>query len=182
MKTHRFSCIVSVWLALVCSLGGHCVRAAEPEIVGSVGFSNRVHQAILLLKERDLEAYAIVTNSVGRIQEGERSGMWAYKTPPTYEMSDRTAFYSPTWCAATVTHDSFHSKLYHDYQKAHRGEVPDDLWTGTAAEQQCMKHQLEVMKRIGSTQQEIDYAKKQADGNYVKDHETWEDYKKNRKW
>jgi hypothetical protein len=59
--------------------------------------------------------------------------------------------------------------------------VPDAAWTGTAAEQECMKHQLEVMKRIGATQWEINYAKKQADGHYVKDHESWDDYNK-RKW
>jgi hypothetical protein len=107
--------------------------------------------------------------------------MWAYKTPPTYEMSDSTAFYSLSWCAATIAHDSYHSKLYHEYQKTHGGDVPAAVWTGTAAEQQCMKHQLDVMQRIGATQWEIDYAKKQADGHYAKDHETWEDYNK-RKW
>jgi len=37
--------------------------------------------------------------------------------------------------------------------------VPDDVWTGTAAEQQCMKHQLAVMEHIGATKGEIDYAK-----------------------
>jgi hypothetical protein len=107
----------------------------------------------------------------------EQSGMWAYKTPPTYEMSDTTALYSLTWCAATIAHDSFHSKLYHDYLKMHSGHVPDAVWTGTAAERKCVKHQLAVMKRIGATQWEIDYVKKEADGHYVRDHETWKDYK-----
>ena len=83
--------------------------------------------------------------------------------------------------AATIAHDSFHSKLYHEYQKAHVGWVPNSVWTGTGAEQKCMKHQLTVMERIGATKQEIDYAKTQADGHYVKDNETWHDHKK-RKW
>ena len=149
--------------------------------MGSVGFSNQVHQAILLLRARDVDASAVVTNYVGRIQEAERSGMAVDKTPPTYEMSDTTAFYSLTWCAATIAHDSFHSKLYHEYQKAHVGWVPNSVWTGTGAEQKCVKHQLTVMERIGATKQEIDYAKTQADGHYVKDNETWHDHKK-RKW
>jgi len=159
----------------------HDEHSSEPEIMGSLRFSNQVHQAILLLKTRDLDAYSIITNYVGRIQEGTHSGMWAYRTPPTYEMSDDTAFYSLTWCAATIAHDSFHSKLYLDYRKLHDENVPDAVWTGTAAEQKCMKHQLEVMERIGATPSEINYAKKQADGHYAKDHETWEDYDK-RKW
>jgi hypothetical protein len=159
----------------------HTAKPAEPEIVGSLRFSNQVHQALALLSAKDTNAYAIVTNYIGRIQEGERSGMWAYQTPPTYELSDSTAFYSVTWCAATIAHDSFHSRLYHDYLKTHSGAVPDDVWTGTEAERQCMTHQLLVMERIGASRSEIDYAKKQADGHYVKNGETWQDYKQ-RKW
>jgi hypothetical protein len=153
----------------------------EPEIVGSERFSGQVREALLLLKTRDADAYAIVTTYVGRIAEGQRSGMWAYRTPPTYEMSDRTAFYSLTCCAAAIAHDSFHSKLYHDYRNAHAGHVPDAVWTGTAAERQCMKHQLAVMARIGAPKYELDHAKSQADGHYVKDNETWDDYEK-RDW
>jgi hypothetical protein len=159
----------------------HNASEAEPEIVGSLPFRNQVHQALLLLKSRDTNAYAIVTNYVGRIQEGKRSGMWAYKTPPTYEISSKTAFHSLTWCTATIAHDSFHSKLYHDYRKQHAGAVPDAVWTGIAAERQCMKHQLFVMDRIGANHWEIEYAKKQADGHYAKDNETWEDYE-SRTW
>ena len=169
-------------LPLTLVLGtSHRVGAADPEIVGSLTFSNQVHQALLLLRSRDTNAYNVVTNYVGRIQEGERSGMWAYETPPTYEISHSTAFCSLTWCAATIAHDSFHSKLYHDYRKAHGGPVPDTVWTGKAAERQCMRHQLQVMKLIGAGKWEIDHAQKQADGHYAKDGETWKEYEK-RKW
>jgi hypothetical protein len=180
MNTRRF--ILTSCLSLAVHVG-HCQRAgaADPEIAGSLQFSNQVHQALLLLRSRDTNAYAIVTNYVGRIQQGERSGMWAYKTPPTYEIADSTTFYSLTWCAATIAHDSFHSKLYHDHRKRHDGSVPDSVWTGRAAERQCMKHQLLVMERIGASKREIDYAKKQTDGHYAKDNETWEEYRK-RKW
>jgi hypothetical protein len=168
-------------LALTLSPFSAAARASEPEIVGSERFDRQVRQALLLLKTRDANAYAIVTTYIGRIQQGERSGMWAYNTPPTFEMSDRTAFYSVTWAAATIAHDSFHSKLYHDHLKAHGGRVPDAVWTGRAAEEQCMKHQLEVMARIGATQWEIGHAKRQAGGHYAKDGETWNEYRQ-RKW
>jgi hypothetical protein len=174
----QFICLWPLLLALAFSSACNRVRGSEPEIKGSARFTNQIHQALLLLKARDIEAYAVVTNYIGRIQEGEHSGMWAYQTPPTYEMGDSTAFYSVTWCAATIAHDSLHSKLYHDYLKTHAGPVPESVWTGTAAEQQCMKHQLRVMEHIGANQTEIDYAKKQADGHYVKDHETWQDHEK----
>jgi hypothetical protein len=169
--------LVSSWVLLETLPG----RGAEPEIVGTARFSNQVQHAMVLLRMRDTNAYAIVTNCVGRIQEGERSGMWAYRTPPTYEMSDTSAFYSVTWCAAVVAHDSFHSKLYRDYRKDHGDPVPDSVWTGTVAEQQCVKFQLSVMEHIGASTGEIEYARKQAGGNYVKDGETWSEYKR-RRW
>jgi hypothetical protein len=185
MGTNRFICIpvglADLLMALLAIFNSNSTRAGEMEIVGSERFSNQVSQAVLLLKTRDTNAYAILTNYVGRIQQGEHSGMWAYRAPPTFEMNDATAFYSVTWCAAVIAHDSFHSKLYHEYQNAHPGAVPDDVWTGTAAEQQCMKHQLAAMEHIGASKFEIDYAHKQADGHYVKNNETWEDYKK-RSW
>ena len=155
--------------------------SGQIQILGSERFSNQVYQAVRLLQSHDLEAYEILTNHVGRIQEGERSGMWAFKEPPTYEMSDTTAFYSLTWCAATIAHDSFHSKLYRDYLKGSPGPVPEGIWTGIAAEQQCMRHQLAVMEQIGASKDELTYARQQADGHYVKDHETWQDYQQ-RKW
>lgn len=170
MNIRRFILPLGSWLVL----GAFCsAEAADPEIVGSLRFTNQVCQALALLRSHDTNAYFTVTNYVGRIQEGQRSGMWAYKTPPTYEMSDVTAYYSVTWCAATIAHDALHSKLYHDHSKVHGGAVPDAVWTGKEAEKQCMKHQLVVMERIGATQWEIDYSKKQSDGHYVKDKETW---------
>ena len=115
------------------------------------------------------------------IREGEHSGMWASETPPTFELNDITAFTSQTWCAATIAHDSFHSKLYHDYLKAHGGPVPYSVWEGMKAEQQCMKYQLDVMEHIGATKREMDWATKEADGNYIKEKETWQAYT-NRNW
>src|SRR4051812_20258436 len=67
---------------------------ARIEIVGSTQFSNQVFQALFLLEARAPQAFDIITNYVGRIQQGTHSGMWAYKTPPTYEMADPTTFYS----------------------------------------------------------------------------------------
>src|SRR3954451_8537354 len=129
-----------------------------PEIVGSSRFCAQVHEALSLLKGRDADADAIVVKYVGQIREGEHSGMWAYETPPVYEMSDTTAFYSLTWCAATIAHDSFHSKLYHDYLEANGAPVPDAVWTGKTIEGECMKYQIAVMKRIGSSHWEVDHA------------------------
>ena len=182
MRLRSPAIVLLPFVLTACFLAGAVTAfGSDVEIVGSAKFRSEIGEALALLKSKAPDAYVIVTDYVKRIEQGEHSGMWAYKTPPTYEMNDKTTSYSLTWRAATIAHDSFHSKLYHDYQKAHEGRVPDAVWTGTAAEEQCMKHQLAVMKLIGASKWEIDYATKQAAGHYVKDHETWEEFKR-RKW
>ncbi len=166
--------VVSLWITLGLSL--NCAVGADVEIAGSEKFTNQITNALALLKSKAPDAYLLVTNYVKRIEQGKHSGMWAYKIPPTYEMGDRTTFYSVTWCAATIAHDSFHSKLYHEYKKAHWWPVPNAVWTGTEVEKKCMVHQLEVMNSIGAPKHEIEYAKQQETGTYYK-----VDYKK-RDW
>ncbi len=165
---------LSVAVLQACNRG----PVSKPDVVGSERFKDQVHGAIVLLQQHDLSAYEVLTNNVGRIEEARRSGMRAYDTPPVYEMSDKTAFYSVTWCAATIAHDSFHSKLYHDYQRANPGRVPDSVWTGQAAERKCMEHQLGVMRNIGASAWEISYAASQADGHYVTNALNWAEYRK----
>jgi hypothetical protein len=152
--------------------------SSEIEIVGSENYVCQVEKALALLKSKAPDAFAIVERDVKRIQQGDRSGMWAYSTPPTYVMSDKTAFASLTWCAATIAHDSYHSKLYHDYLRTHSNAVPEDVWTGQAAERECMKHQIAVMRQIKAPKSEIEHAITMSDGHFVKDHETWDDYQK----
>lgn len=143
---------------------------AEPEVVGSAAFQARVQQALALLKVRDPAAHAIVKAYVGRIEQAARSGMRAYVYPPTFFLTDAAANYSVTWAAAVIAHDSYHSKLYHDYHGAHPGEeVPRRVWAGIESEVKCMKHQMAVMRRIGASQREIDHALANADGHYGSD-------------
>ena len=182
MKRNKWACRVLlnllVW-PLACSAFG-----SDLEIAGSARFKEQVIQALALLNKDAPEAYAIVIKFVGRIVQGDKSGMWAYKNPPTYEMSDHTAFHSVTWCAGSIAHDSFHSKLYHEYKEKHPGRVPADIWTGVEAEKKCLKHQQDVLKKIKAPKHEIDIFLKldgthhdiNKDGKYDR-----EDYRK-RDW
>ena len=155
----------------------------QVEIKGSKKFEEQVTKALELLREKAPEAHGIVVEYVKKIEQGERSGMWAYKEPPTFEMADPTTFYSITWCAGSIAHDSYHSKLYHDYKKEHPGvmSVPDKVWVGEDAERICIRHQLGVLKKIGAPKQEIDYcsALDGTHGDVNKDGKyDWEDYEK----
>lgn len=183
MEYSRFRTSTRVFaFALFAMLVCRPSSAVEPEIVGSVQFSNQVVQALALLRDRDTNAYSIVTNFVGRIQEAESGGMVANATPPTFMLSIAAATSSITWCASVIAHDSFHSKLYHDYKRSipvsfdsrlypdipkYPVEVPSDAWVGLEAEQKCMAHQIQVMERIGAPVLELGHAKQNADGHYV---------------
>jgi len=125
------------------------------EITGKQDFRMRVVNALTLLKTRSPRAYVIVTNYIGAIKQDETSGMAAYETPPTAYLR------SPEWETVTsfasgIAHESIHSRQYHDYLKEHPGmAVPDDIWTGEAAEKQCCEHQMRVLQEIGAPLSEI---------------------------
>lgn len=182
MNKKKWICVVL--LNILISVFARSAIGADVEILGSAKFKNQVSRALTLLKKEAPEAFAIVIKYVGRIEQGKRSGMWAYKNPPTFEVADRTAFYSITWCASTIAHDAFHSKLYHDYKEKHSRRVPDDVWVGVEAEKKCLKHQLVVLKKIKAPKHEVTHLLKfdgthndiNKDGRYDS-----EDYKK-RDW
>ena len=145
-------------------------------IRGTPEFSEQVGNALVLLKMNSPVAYAIVTNHVGIIEQGKHSGMWAWLKPPKFELNERTAFYSLTWCAGTIAHDSFHSKLYAEYLKEHpkAKRVPNTVWMGEQAEKRCLEHQITVLKEIGAPAREIDWS--------GQTNRYWEVKYRNRKW
>ena len=159
-------------------------KATSPEVIGNDKFKKQVTAALKLLRKKAPKVYKMVTTYVGRIEQGKHSGMWAYKEPPTYELADPTAFYSVTWCASTIAHDAYHSKLYHDHRKKHGRSVPKEVWTGVEAEKKCIAVQLQTMKEIGAPEHEVEHLGKQTGTHYDVDKDgdfDWEDYNK-RDW
>ena len=150
-------------------------------IEGDKPFLAKVDLALSLLEQKAPQAYRIVGQHVPRIIQGKHSGMWAYENPPTLEIGPRTADSSTTWLASAIAHDSMHSKLYSDWRTAHGVPVPDEQWTGNAAELTCCQYQLQVLKQIGAPKPEIDWCNQQdgthPDVNGDGKHD-WEDYNK----
>ena len=59
-----------------------------------------------------------------------------------------------------IAHESIHSQLYNDYLRSSTiafVRVPDNVWTGEAAEKICCEHQMRVLKEIGAPLSEIAY-------------------------
>lgn len=155
------------------------------EIKGDTEFVEQTVAALTLLEQKAPDAFQKIQTYVGIIEQGEHSGMWAWEQPPRYEVGDATAFYSVTWYASTIAHDATHSELYAQYQTAHPGElVPEEAYGGVDIERFCIGYQLEVAKRIGAPQSEIDYLSS-LDGTHCDlDNDgdcDWDDYK-NRDW
>jgi hypothetical protein len=128
------------------------------KIAGNPEFVTQTRDALAILEQKDPEAFKKIQTYIGIIEQGEHSGMWAWEVPPRYEVGDTTAFFSVTWYASTIAHDATHSELYAQYQIAHPGEpVPAEVFSGVEIERFCIGYQLEVSKRIGAPQSEIDY-------------------------
>jgi hypothetical protein len=151
-----------VWLAVSTHSAAHIGPVA---VEGNAQFIGRVGAALSLLEQKDPAAYRLVGQRVPRIIQGEHSGMWAYRDPPTLEIGPQTAGSTTTWLAGAIAHDAMHSRLYADWREAHNSPVPDTQWTGVEAERKCCQYQLEVLKRIGAPQREIDWCARQ-DGTF----------------
>lgn len=157
---------------------------SPPVVTGSEKFRVHVAKALKLIEKKAPKAYAMIKGNVAVINQAKRSGMWAYNNPPTFDVADKTSFYSVTWCAASIGHDALHSKMYHDYLKAKGGPVPATVWTGQKAEIKCIAFQLDLLKKIGAPKHEVDYCATldgthsdvDKDGDY-----DWDDYFK-RDW
>lgn len=128
------------------------------EIEGEARYKKQVRACLGLISKKAQEDYVLIKNSIGIITQSNRSGMRAWENPPRYEMSDKTAFHSLTWCAGTIAHDAYHSFLYQKHAKPN-SKLPYDKWAGFEAEKKAIAFQIEVMKKIGASDLEINYLK-----------------------
>ncbi len=165
---------VYVWIAIL-AFSAACIPSIplhDPtiygniKIIGSSKFVTQTHSALALLETKAPNAFIKAQTHIGVIEQGEHSSIWAWETPPRYEVGDATAFFSVTWYASTIAHDATHSELYAQYQAAHPGvPVPEDAYGGVEVERFCNAYQIEVLKHIGAPQSEIDYMYT-LDGNH----------------
>jgi hypothetical protein len=136
-----------------------CMESYAVDIEGSQGYQRQVKRCLKLLSQKAPKEYKLVTDYIGVISQSKRSGMRAWENPPRYQMSDKTAFHSLTWCAGTIAHDSYHSYLYNKYLPVGGGKPPYDKWAGITAEKKAIKFQLTVMIKLGASKHEINYLK-----------------------
>ncbi|MCL2773492.1 MAG: hypothetical protein FWD71_09095 [Oscillospiraceae bacterium] len=129
-------------------------------------------EATLVVIERSPDKYDVVSKYVGKIKQGERSGMAAYENPPTFYVGEPTYSSQTEWYASAVVHDSYHSKLYHDYLANH-GWVPQDIWCGEKAEYACLEYQISFLEEINADEYLINHAKSCRTSRWWEKTVTW---------
>jgi hypothetical protein len=144
----------------------------EIEIKGDNIFTENTTKALELLNSKSKEKYDVVLNYVKRISQAKSSGMAAYEAVPTFYVGNATSIASTTWYASAIAHDSYHSKLYHDYKRI-KGSVPDKIWTGYDAEMKCLEYQIITLEEIDAPKIEVDYAKSLRGKNWWDGSVTW---------
>ena len=140
-------------------------------IRGTRDFTVNVAAALKVLKARSPEGYSTVTNYIGRFVQSSHTGMDVWENPPTSYLHDRFPWQSVEAYAAGIAHESFHSKLLHDFLNRTNmmALVPEygnrmnklmklspiEVWTGETAEKLCCEYQNKVLKEIGGTPEEV---------------------------
>lgn len=137
-------------------------------IEGNRQFVGQTKKALKLLKTRSNLIYkSTVLPYIKKIKLHKTSGMNVFAKMPTYEVANQTAFSSLKWYASTMAHDAYHSKLYFDYKKKHKGQVPRKAFANQKSESRCIKFQIKVAKKIGASAADIKYLKS-LDGSHAK--------------
>jgi hypothetical protein len=155
---------------LGCGKPASTAKIGQIEIRGTAPFVGQVSRALELIRQKAPEEFAAIEANVKRVLQQARSGMNNYTDPPTCELADPTTFYSITWCAGCIAHESHHAALF---------KQPGHVYGLAEEESACNAVQLKVMKLIGSPAEELSYLAAQdgshfdlnGDGKY-----TQEDY------
>lgn len=138
-------------------------------VKGDSDCKKKTEEALSLLEKKAFEDYTTVRKYIGIIDCVEKgSGMFAYETPPRYQVGKKTYYYSDAlWYAGTIVHDACHSKLYNDYRTQHPfTSVPPNVWMGKNAEEKCLDIQYEASKKIGADEETLSTIKNAINTNY----------------
>lgn len=142
------------------------IKFDELSVIGDKKFISQTVKALGLLRLKFPRIYKfLVLKYLGAVKQSSRSGMKILAKPPTFNVGQKTAYYSLKWYACAIVHDAYHSKQYFDYQKKHK-KVPIPIYFSPKAELQAIKAELKVAKKLKLPKKDIDF-KKLLDGSYI---------------
>jgi hypothetical protein len=136
-------------------------------VVGSEDFKNKVEMALAWLNHQSKADITWVQMFINKIEQSTINGMHIERKVLTLTFNYVEHSTTP-WLASVIAHDACHAYLYRHYQSLHPNEVvPVDRFYGTAAEKECNKYQLRVLKRVEGSASELHYLSTQ-DGTHWK--------------
>ena len=107
-----------------------------------------------LIQKESSRSYAIVTNYLSVIEVGKRSGVNVFDK--VFYASKVISGRKTIGYAEAIVHDAYHSKLYHDYRRAHKGkDVPADVFSGRQGEDKCIDAAVAFLKDAKAPEREI---------------------------
>ncbi len=124
-----------------------------------VNCSLQTVHALDLLDTKAHEDFLLVTKYIGIIEcRDVWSAMYPGEDTPRFRVGKVTRNAGTMWYAGAIAHDSCHSRQYHDYENIHPGApVPVEIYTGEAAENDCIRYQFGVLEKMGASKKMLDY-------------------------
>jgi len=135
------------------------------KIIGSQSCQVDTKKALDLIKEKAPEEYIFVNKYIGAIEcKSQGSGMYASENPPRFQVGDATRQTSTLWYASAIIHDSCHSKQYQDRKNDKTPRNQEEL--KRQSEEECLTFQAQAIKKMGGSQELVNYVKNQINTNY----------------
>ena len=141
------------------------------QYINNAEFTNKIKQAILLLKEKSPDEFKIMQTYIGKIRATRASGANYNEEIMTIDIAKRTFDASLEWLASVLIHETNHIKKYKDTGKKY-GDA-QQMTDKKAAfqvmvneELECNKIQLVALQNIGGAQYEIDHLKAQKGDHF----------------
>lgn len=147
-------------------------------------FKSRVKTAILTLKERAPDDFAIMQKYIVKIRAFRASGANYNAAVMTIDLGAKTVNASMTWLTSVLAHETHHIRKYKETGKklgdAHlMKDKKAALQVMIDEELECNRVQIAVLEKIGAPRFEIDYLKAQKGDHFDIDKDgdyDWEDY------
>jgi len=131
------------------------------KIEGCDYFKVNTLKALHLIKNKLPEEYNAVLNYINKIKQGNNSQWFENNLINKIFSFGELTYSSLIECyASSIVHDSYHSKLYHDYCKTYgTTNVPYNVYGGENGEYACLEYQISFLEKINAEKSLIDQAK-----------------------